>query len=249
MQGFRMSSITLNLIPDPYCLKIMLADFCAKHLDLENAKLGDEYFYTNLPLCVIDAVFSIGIRYTITQNVVKKFCNQLEIEPFRKRGSEYPAIEEQLSINSLLDLYEKFSIDEITDKFYSSRNRTSSRNGILKSEAVFKFAKVLKDNGINYFQDLPSRIGDSRLENAIKEIPGQKSGISTVYFYMLAGEENLIKPDRMVIRFIESYIGRKVDAKEAASLILSTCEILVNKFPNLTPRLLDHEIWKFQKTN
>ena len=39
------------------------------------------------------------------------------------------------------------------------------------------------------------------LEKKIKEIPGQKSGLSFKYFLMLVGNENLIKPDRMIIRY------------------------------------------------
>ncbi len=51
-----------------------LANCCKRHLDLQNAKFNDEYYYNSLPFCVIDAVFSIGIRYTITRNVVINFC-------------------------------------------------------------------------------------------------------------------------------------------------------------------------------
>jgi hypothetical protein len=29
-------------------------------LKLSNARLGDEYYYSSLPLCVVDAIFSIG---------------------------------------------------------------------------------------------------------------------------------------------------------------------------------------------
>ena len=32
------------------------------------------YEYTSLPLCVIDAVFSIGVRYESTENTVRDFC-------------------------------------------------------------------------------------------------------------------------------------------------------------------------------
>jgi hypothetical protein len=51
----------------------IITDFCIKNLDLENAKLGNEYFYQSLPLCVIDAVFSIGIKYQTTQAVVQRY--------------------------------------------------------------------------------------------------------------------------------------------------------------------------------
>ena len=46
-----------------------LRDFAKKldeNFDLGNAKLPKEYFYSNLPLCVLDAIYSIGVRYTST---------------------------------------------------------------------------------------------------------------------------------------------------------------------------------------
>jgi hypothetical protein len=225
-----------------------IADCCKRFLDLKNAKLSEEYYYKSLPLCVIDAVFSIGIRYTITRNVVKNFCTEMKIERLRKYGSIYPSIENQFSIESLLNLYNQFSIDEITDSFFHSRNRTSSKHGILKSEAVLHFATVLTKYEINYFQDLSLFIGNNEFENYIKEIPGQGSGISTSYFYMLAGEENFIKADRMIIRFIESCIHRITAANEASRLITDALEILKEESPTLTPRILDHEIWKYQRS-
>jgi hypothetical protein len=32
-------------------------------LTLAAARLGDEYFYQSLPLCVINAVYSVGVHY------------------------------------------------------------------------------------------------------------------------------------------------------------------------------------------
>mgnify|MGYP003466554474 CR=1 FL=1 len=40
----------------------------------EVVELGDEYFYASLPLCVIDAVYSIGVRYGSVRNVIRRYC-------------------------------------------------------------------------------------------------------------------------------------------------------------------------------
>ena len=50
-----------------------IANFCRNNLNLRNAKLGNEYYYQSLPLCIIDALFSIGIKYQTTQSVVQKY--------------------------------------------------------------------------------------------------------------------------------------------------------------------------------
>jgi len=218
----------------------MIAHCCRKTFDLETAKLSDEYYYNSLPFCVIDAVFSIGIKYTTTRNVVRNFCQKLQTKRLRGHGNPYPAIEQQYSVESLLKLYEQFSIDEMTANFFCNKNRTSPNNGILKSEAVYRFCTVLNEFGVNYFQDISLVIGNDRFENSIKKIPGQGSGLSTGYFYMLAGKDNQIKADRMIIRFIKSCIYLDVTGTEASELLIAACEILRSEFPSLTPSVLSH---------
>ena len=85
------------------------------------------------------------------------------------------------------------------------------------------------------------------MEQALRAIPGQASGKSLKYFFMLAGDPNLMKPNRMTLGFLTAVLGRPVGDDEAQVLIASACEILVEQYPLLTPRGLDHEIWKFQR--
>ena len=67
---------------------------------------------------------------------------------------------------------------------------------------------------------------------------------------MLAGEENFIKPDRMVLRFIESCTGRsKLTIDEATKLVMEAYATLAIEFPSLTPRKLDREIWNYQRSS
>jgi hypothetical protein len=53
---------------------IEVAEHCERVLPLATASLGNEFYYQSLPLCVIDAVFSIGVRYEGVQNVIKRYC-------------------------------------------------------------------------------------------------------------------------------------------------------------------------------
>ena len=187
-----------------------IADFTRKNIDLANAKLSDEYFYNSLPLCVIDAVFSIGVNYSSTRNTVIRFCDFLHtkrVSEERKDSGIYPPVEKQLSIQKFLDLYEKYSIEEITVEVFKNRQRTSTTNGILKSDAVKRFSEALRNREINYLQDANLHNKDEFLYSEVKNIPGQTSGISLQYFFMLAGSDEFIKPDKMVRAFIENIIG------------------------------------------
>ena len=219
---------------------------CINKLDLNNAKLDIGHYYSSLPHCIIDAVFSIGIKYTATRNVVERFSQYLSLDTFREFGSDFPNIDKQYSINQFINFYQKNDIYFITNNVYKNKCRTSTVNGILKSEAVLEYAKVLQKYKVNYFQDLAKVINNASFERDIKYIKGQKSGISLSYFFMLAGDENLIKPDRMVERFVEDCINKKLSTNELTQIFSKVIKILKPNYPSLTLRELDHEIWKFK---
>ena len=48
------------------------------NLDLKGARLSDSYYYNSLPLCLIDAIYSIGVHYTSVENAVKNFCKNVD---------------------------------------------------------------------------------------------------------------------------------------------------------------------------
>ena len=52
-------------------------------LNLSDAQLGAEYTYHSLSLCVIDAVFSIGVRYAGVQAVVQNYCDHFSLPLLR----------------------------------------------------------------------------------------------------------------------------------------------------------------------
>jgi len=94
---------------------------------------------------------------------------------------------------------------------------------------------------------MPSAEDDQDFAEEIKSIPGQGSGISLKYFFMLSGSDDLIKPDRMIRRFIKDITNRDVE-KDAENCLGAVCERLKENYPNLTPRLLDYQVWNHQRT-
>jgi hypothetical protein len=222
-----------------------IAEACDRELPLQGARLGDEYLYQSLPLCVIDAVFSIGVRYQGVRNIVERYCSYFSLQKFRNPPEQVPPREQQEALSTLIAHFGTPSPEQFSRKIFN-KQRTSSRNGILKSEAVWRFAKVLNERGINFLQDIPQRVADSELESALRRVPGQASGISIRYFFMLAGSDELVKPDRWIGRFLERHLGYTPSAAEAQSLIAGACQKLRTKYPQLVPRLLDNVIWNYE---
>mgnify|MGYP001346010751 CR=1 FL=1 len=92
--------------------------YCRSNLDFSNLTKAEAYGYHNLPLCIIDAVFSIGVRYTSTENTVKHFCNYFDIT--RLRDEEIAIRDNQLSVSEFVQLHSEFSFQEMADKIYQN---------------------------------------------------------------------------------------------------------------------------------
>jgi len=222
--------------------------FCIDNLDLDTAELGYEYYYASMPLCVVDAVFSIGVRYEGVQNTIQRLCSYYKIQQAAKEKRTVPSIDEQLSTTDFLKLFSDKTPEQLANEVYKNRQRTSTHNGILKAEAVIRFLKVLKDFNAEYFQDIPRLIDNYSFEFCIKAIPGQGSGISLKYFFMLAGTDDFIKPDRMIIRFLQDATGQKFNLAQCQTILYGVTSELNKQGHNLTPKLLDNIIWNYQRT-
>lgn len=214
-------------------------------------KLGDlnvvhpdaVFQYASLPLCVIDAVFSIGVRYGSTKNVVKSWCDFSRWELKRSSTSKEHTVTEFLEI---LRPYEN-RWDDMATEVFRNHHRTSSRSGILKAEAAYRFAETLRGFGIETFTDELRTSLRPDIRAAITQIRGQGSGLSFFYFLILAGNKNAVKADRMVTRFVlDGTELHRISTEACADLVREAAAMLRNEFPNLTPSLLDHAIWRYQ---
>ncbi len=211
----------------------------------ETATLGPEYSYHSLPLCVIDAVFSIGVRYRNVQKVVESWCVAQ-----RPNWPKYSSGEQaRETITDLIRATNGYEGIALAQKFFGgNRQRTSSRSGILKADAVVRFAKALQKSRVDDFPDIRDAARAKCASQAVRSIPGQGSGLSFDYLLMLAGDDSYVKPDRMLCRFVAEATGRPdISPRSARDAVVAACRELACEFPHLTPRLLDHLIWSYQR--
>jgi len=226
---------------------VRIAERARLVLPLKTARLADVYYYSSLSLCVLDAVFSIGVRYESTEAVVKRYCQFCNLARIRSDRSLLPPKASQEPVSTLVRRIEQNGPRHFATNVVCNSQRTSSRGGILKAEAAALFAKILVAHGVEYLQDLPRYEEGRGLEAALRTVHGQGSGISIGYFWMLAGTDKLVKPDRMVLGFLTETLQRRVEVAEAQRLLSAANDILIGEFPHLTPRLLDYEVWQFQR--
>ena len=222
-----------------------LAQKCRETLDLSRTDPNCR-FPKSLPICLIEAVFSIAANNTSSQNTYLSYMRYYHIHSEEATGIILP----EHTIDEFIDHVESFrDIHEFTDAVLKNHQRTSSKNGILKSEAVYEIAKVLQKYQINSLADFQGCSGERycNLEKEILNIKGQSSGIMLKYLHMLAGSENTVKPDRMLMRFINS-VNPEVTIDDAQALISDCVSLLKKDNQNVTPRLLDYLIWDYQRS-
>jgi len=192
----------------------------------------------SLVIGVIDSVFSIGVKYESTINVVERFAKFVGINI---ENDEY-------TLEDFLETFEDYSYEQLAEEVFVNRQRTSSRNGILKAEAVVHYINILHGNGINTADDLLKHENINQVRNEIMIIPGQKSGVSFAYVMMLSGDTSLFKPDRHIYTFFESFLGYSNLNKENLNhKFKEQYEIIKVEYPVFTIRLLDNLIWTFMK--
>ena len=213
---------------------------------LELARRGERWCH--LSLCLIDDVFSIGAKYGSTWRAARRYAEFAGLEPATApatavSGGRYESTEEQL--RAFLDRVSELPPRELA-AILANHQRTSTRGGILKADAVVRFARILVDHEINRLGDVSTMLADTERTNLVEAslatVPGHGSGVRVSYLWMLAGDDLHVKADRMVIRWMAQVLDRHVGVDEAAVMIQRAAAQL-----DVTPWMLDHAVWNHQR--
>ncbi|SUA44961.1 hypothetical protein [Nocardia africana] len=201
-------------------------------------------YWRSLSFCVVDAVFSIGARYSTVVAVVGRVANEFGITTVTApdiAGTD----PDPLALPQLLD---RFPTAEGLSVVARNRQRTSTRNGILKADASLQYAKILVGHDITTLVQARELLADpERLQAVDAElagVPGEgNAGVRRGYLWMLVGADDLIKPDRMVLRWLRRH-GADVDPASARIVLADIAEHLTRaQGHRVTPWEIDHAIW------
>ena len=193
-----------------------------------------------LALCVIDSVQSTGVSYSSVVKAVARYRS------YRREQGGDPNRD---GIPELLATFDELDGPQGWAQRIGNNNRTSTRSGVLKSQAIRDAARVLHEAGIETAADLREAAQDeahlAQVEAAWCAVTGQRSGITWHYMQMLAGIPG-VKPDRMICRFVADSVQlprRDVTPQFAVEIVTAAAKGLA-----MSPTDLDHAVWQYQRS-
>ena len=208
-----------------------------RSIDLHGAELSKEFFPAHLTVALIDAVFNPRLHYDRVVPIVERYCHRFGLSRLREKGSGLPPMDRQESLSDLIGRYEELGLDGMQRVFQSRYCSPGTR--VLKSDNVKHTAVALRRAGIEILQDMQSSHPDQ-----IKRVLGPPLhgiGDRTVHMLLMyTGNDDLVKGDVHVMRFVSNALGRRVLAEEAEQLVTDAAREL-----GVAPRLLDLKIWEF----
>lgn len=199
--------------------------------------------WTSLSFCIVDAVWSIGAHYdnVVVPLVRKKFAVEFGVtQPTVPAMEPMPA--DPLPLSKLDDL----TVDSLTGM--TNRQRTSTRGGILKAEAVLLHVAVFREHNVETMQDALGLFSHTerfaQVDDALRSIPGEGGyGVRRNYLWILIGQDDLIKPDRMVLRWLGRQ-GVKTDPAGARDIITAIVPLVSARLNRtVTAWEIDHALW------
>lgn len=206
-----------------------------------------EFLYGHLSQCIISAVFSLNNNAYSERYTVARYVDHARLYPAYRPGRQiYLPTHLQQPLVDFQRQIEAYGEPLFASAVLKNKQRTSTMFGLLKAEAVYAYAVILSAFGVRYLEDVATVMDNPEFEASIRGIPGQRSGISLTYFYMMAGSERHVKPDRMVTRYLERTLNRKVHEREVQDLVTGAAYLLDQVYPHITPRMLDNIIWLFE---
>lgn len=202
--------------------------------------------WVSVSFCVLDAVYSIGAHYdNHVVPVIRRVAADFQVESPSVEVSAPEAVD-PVPLDAFLDRYTTVETLIETTK---NRQNTSTRGGIRKADAVIQYAEVLREHGVLTLDDSRRLLNDTvrlgAVESALRKIPGEGgAGVRRGYLWMLIGDQDTVKPDRMVLRWLARH-GAETTPDSARLLLRDIAQALsVETGRIVTAWEVDHTIWQ-----
>ncbi|WP_328541999.1 hypothetical protein OHT17_13940 [Streptomyces sp. NBC_00371] len=205
--------------------------------------------WAHVALCVLDAVFSINAHYERhTVPTCHRYATWAGLSTPLSGSTQLPVHDEQ-PLRDFVTHIQTHGEAVFSSQVLQNKQRTrANQSAPLKVEAAHRYAEILVSHGISTLADANALLADldklKVVEQALMNVAGHGSGARLAYLWMLLGDDSRIKPDRMVLRWLQAVLDRTVTTSEAIRLVTEAATHL-----GCTPWELDHAIWEHQRNS
>lgn len=215
-----------------------LTDKCRSLFGDESRWITADGYTHSLALAIIDSIFSTGSHYQSVINVVNKY------RAYRLgQGGDADRDGTKELLATFEDVGGSAGWAELVNNHKPAHTQPDAP---LKAAVILRAAEALhKKLRITTRGEVHAAYATDKSLAELKKtwlrLPSQSSGVTFNYFLILCGLQS-VKPDRMVIRFVEEHAGLKgkdITPMQTAELIGQVAE----NYPT-QPRMLDHVIWR-----
>lgn len=227
------------MTPDLSAAAQRLTEECRSIFGDDSRWITTDGYPDGLALSIIDSIYSTGSNYQTVINVVNEYRAH--------RAAQGGDADHDGTRELLQSFVDAGGSGGWADLVNNKKPAHTKANAPLKAEVIRRAAEALQDPGLGVATQVELRaayLDEARREKikaAWLNLPSQRSGVTYNYLLILAGFQS-VKPDRMVIRFVEEHAGldgETLTPMETANLIQRVAELYPTQ-----PRCLDHVIWR-----
>ena len=223
------TKMTEEYFMDSKQLSIKFAEWCKSNIDLNQKHYAEPY--ESLGPCILDCIYSLRAKYfSVTVPLVKRY------------GETYMNGHEHDVGYTLTDFIDH--INQAGGAFFFARDILNNMQVIgkkLKSEICLELAQKLVKIGIETLDDFQNKDKDF-VDFCMRSVYGMGDA-AVNYMFMLAGDQNRVKPDVHIHRSIREATGYEVSNDDCQNIYKLAVDILKQDYPNLTIARLDRMVW------
>ena len=224
----------MNDMPEAETEIRLMADAARRSLPLSESWLPDAFFPAHLTVALVDAIVRPRTWRPGPMEAAARYCRRFGLATRRpERWEVLPPPDEQETLEDLLRHFDELGMEAMARELLgTTAGSAASRR---KAEDLFLAARSLRSIGVEVLQDVRSRPPEA-VEATLRGAGPNAGRLLLMY----TGDDEFVRGDTHVRRFVASAIGRRsVRADRAEALVRAAAHELI-----LAPRFLDRLIWQ-----
>ena len=224
----------MNDMPEAETDIRQMADAARRTLPLSESRLPEEFFPAHLTVALVDAVLRPRPWRPGRAEAATRYCRRFGLATRRPERWELPPASEQETLEDLIRHFDELGTEAMARELLGTP-AGSPAAATRRTEVLLRAARALRSIGVEILQDArcrPPEAVEATLRGA-----GPNAGRLLL---MYTGNDDFVRGDTHVRRFVASAIGRRsVPADRAEALVRAAAHELI-----VAPRFLDCLIWQ-----